>query len=182
MLPNERQGNDPTGVLLKRGLCRVGVFALLWWVLTDGDHGSWLIGVPTVIAAAVASLWLMPARLWRWRLAGVIRFFPFFFWHSVRGSIDVAVRALHPHLPLAPAVLQYRLRLPDDLARVFLVNTVSLLPGSLSAELQSDYLTIHVLDGSLPMRATLQSLEVRVAEIFGVELIEHVDAAETSHA
>lgn len=182
MLPNEQRGNDPTGALLVRGLGRGGAFALLWWVLTDGDHGSWVIGVPTVVAATVASLRLMPGKLRRWRLAGMMRFFPFFFWQSVRGSIDVAVRALHPHLPLAPAVVQYRLRLPDDLARVFLVNTVSLLPGSLSAELQGDHLTVHVLDGSLPMGATLQSLEARVAGMFGVDLIEHADIGETFHA
>jgi len=181
MRQNNQRGEPQPGGLLRRSAWRAAALALLWWVLTAGDPGSWVVGVPAVVAATWASLRLIPRKLWRWRLAGLLRFLPFFLWESVRGSLDVSVRALHPRTPLAPAVLHYRLRLSDDFACVFLANTMSLLPGSLSADLHHDRLTVHVLDGSLPVEARLKSLEARVGQMFGVELLEHTVLAETSH-
>jgi multicomponent Na+:H+ antiporter subunit E len=181
MLQDNQRDQHLAWGLLRRGALRATALALLWWVLTDGDRGSWVIGVPGVVSAALASLMLVPGKLWRWRLAGMLRFIPFFLRQSVRGGLDVSIRALHPHTPLAPAVQHYRLRLHDDFARVFFANTVSLLPGSLSADLQHDRLTVHVLDGSLPIQATLQALEVRVAGVFGVELAADALPAEVPH-
>jgi multicomponent Na+:H+ antiporter subunit E len=111
------------------------------------------------------------------------RFLPFFLWQSLRGGIDVARRALHPRLPLAPLLLDYPLRLPDGPACTFLANTVSLLPGTLSADLENGCLTVHVLDGSQPdVSAELQSLEALIADLFGVELSQNIVTMERPHA
>jgi multicomponent Na+:H+ antiporter subunit E len=175
---DSREHAPPRWLLLRRGPWRAAAFAVLWWVLAAGDVGSWVIGVPVSLGAAAVSLSLAPHKLWRWRLIGMARFIPFFLRESLRGSIDVAIRALHPRLPLAPEVVHYRLRLPDDFARVFLANTVSLLPGSLSADLQHDRLSVHVLDRSLPVEATLRSLERRVAGLFGVDQADSTASVE----
>ena len=89
---------------------------------------------------------------------------------SLRGGVDVALRALHPRLPLAPALLAYDLRLAPGLARIFMVNVVSLLPGTLSADLSGSGLSVHVLDRNLPVQHQLQALEQQVAMLFGVSL------------
>ena len=40
-----------------RSVClRAALFALMWWILTDGDMNSWLVGVPVVLIATVASV------------------------------------------------------------------------------------------------------------------------------
>lgn len=163
-----------------RGQKRIGVrqvvlralaFAALWVILTRESLSSWVVGVPAVAAATLASLALLPSVPWRWRLGGLLRFLPYFVVRSVLGSVDVARRALHPRLPLAPLLVEYPLRLRDGLARVFLVNTVSLLPGTLGAELHSDRLTVHALDGGVAaVSAELEFLEELVANLFGAEL------------
>ncbi len=153
-----------------RGLLRAIWFAMLWWIVTRGDPTSWVVGIPAVIAATLMSVVLLPERTWRWRVLGGARFLVYFLRQSVLGGFDVAWRAFHPRLPLAPGLYMYTLRLPSGPAQTLLANTVSLLPGTLSATLQEDRLTVHTLDTSQPLLAQLQHLEEVVALLFGVQL------------
>lgn len=152
------------------GLPRLAFLTLLWWVLSGGAAAAWAVGVPTIAAAYLLSLALSKPVVRRWRLPGLFRFLSYFAIHSVRGGVDVAWRALHPSMPLHPGIVHYRWRLPAGPERIFLANIVSLLPGSLSAELDSRSLTLHVLDSRLPFATALRELEARVADAFGLPL------------
>lgn len=143
---------------------------VLWWVLTDGHTGSWFIGIPVIVLATGASLLLQSHVLWKWRLAGLVRFFPVFLWLSFRAGFEVAIPAFHPRRPLAPGLLDYPLRLPIGPSRIFFTNTISLSPGTFSADLKEDHLTVHVLDMRRPVLENLQFMESLVAELFGIQL------------
>lgn len=145
-----------------------GLYAVLWWALADGQPGSWGVGVAAACAAAALTVVLAPARLVRWSLGGAVGFLPFFLWQSLRGGIDVALRASSPSMPLAPGFVRYRWNLPEGPARVLFANCVSLSPGTLSARLDEEGVTVHVLDLSQPTTARLSALEARVAAVFGV--------------
>jgi multicomponent Na+:H+ antiporter subunit E len=147
---------------------RIVLFALLWWILTEGAMSSWLVGVPVVAFAVLASGALLP-RI-SWSLSGIIGFIPFFLWRSLYGGVDVARRALHPRMPISPGMIDHRWRLPPGLPRVFMANTVSLLPGTLSAELDEAYLRVHVLDKTAVCASDLAVVETRVARLFGLNL------------
>ena len=155
------------------GFARFGVrtvlFALLWWILTEGAMDSWLVGAPVVVCAVLASGTLLPRV--SWSLSGIIHFAPFFLWRSLYGGMDVAWRALHPRLPISPELLDHRWGLPPGLPRVFMANTVSLLPGTLSAELGEEYLHVHVLDQTGAFASDLALIEARVAKLFGLQLV-----------
>ena len=163
--------NIPTGsanVYLRTWLLRLVLFALMWWVLTDGAMDSWPVSLPVVLIATLASVMLMPPL--SWSLRGMLLFIPYFLWRSLRAGVDVARRALHPQLPIAPGLFDYRFRLPPGLPRVFMANTVSLLPGTLSVELGENILRVHVLDETGAINEELNLLENRLADIFGLEL------------
>ena len=147
---------------------RGGVFSLLWWVLTDGAASSWWIGVPAVLLAVAASAALLPPTTFVWY--EFLRFVPFFLIRSLLGGADVAWRAFHPSLPIAPDLIEYPLRLSPGLPRVFMANTVSLLPGTLSAALDRNVLKVHVLDCRRGVLAELKVVEQRVARMFGTSL------------
>jgi len=150
-----------------RGLpARLAGFALVWGVLTGGAPNTWPAGSLAVATAALVSLALRPPRPWRMRLGGVLRFVPYFVRQSLRGGLDVARRAFAPGLPLNPVLVEHPLGLPPGTARIFLLNTVSLLPGTLSADLRGDLLVVHGLDAELPLAAELRRLEALVAELF----------------
>ena len=147
---------------------RGGLYALLWWILTDGAAGSWWIGVPAVLFALVASTALLPPAHFRWH--EFLRFMPLFLIRSLRGGTDVAWRAFHPRMPIAPKLIDYPLRLPPGLPRVFMANAVSLLPGTLSADLNRSVLKIHVLDGRTGFLSEIEFVEQGVARIFSMSL------------
>jgi multicomponent Na+:H+ antiporter subunit E len=87
----------------------------------------------------------------------------FFLKASLISGLDVVRRALHPKMRLHPDLIDYRLSLATEAARIFMADVVSLLPGTLSADLAGGRLTIHVLDRNMPVHAELEALEERVA-------------------
>jgi multicomponent Na+:H+ antiporter subunit E len=156
-------------------LVRTALFAGLWWVLTAGNPESWIVGGPAVILAGFTAYLLAGPKLRRWRLSGLVRFVPFFLWHSLAGGIDVARRALHPKRPLVPGFVDYRMGISHNAARVFMINTISLLPGTLSADITGDKLTVHALDTNLPVLSELKAIESRVTDLFGLQANKETD-------
>ncbi len=156
--------------LVRDSLRRTLLFGVVWWVLVDGDMASWPIGAPVIAIAVVVSAMTAGQYSSHWRFSDVPRFFLYFVWKSLVGAIDVARRAFHPRLPLEPVLREYRLRLPDGRGTVFFANIVSLLPGTLSAELKSERLVVHVLDGRGPYLHELGALEERIAHLYGQDL------------
>ena len=146
------------------------VFAWVWMLITEASADAWIIGGPVVAAAAWTAIRLAPGGRWRWSLAGFLRFVPHFARCSFLAGLDVAWRSLHPRLPIHPRLLEFDLRLPNGTARIFFMNVVNLLPGTVSADVCDDVLIVHVLDGTQPTRKLLTRLEQVVAELFSISL------------
>ena len=138
---------------------------MLWLILTGGQGNSWWIGIPTVVASVFVSIRLLPPTALN--ALELLKFVPFFLWRSLQGGADVAWRAFHPTLPIAPTIIDYPLRLPAGMPHVMLANMVSLLPGTLSVALDGNTLKVHVLDGRGDSMSALKALEHRVARICG---------------
>lgn len=144
-------------------------YALLWYVLTDGDTASWVVGVPTVLAAAAVGL-AQRGMPWRLRLSGAVRFAAFFLAESLKGGLDVALRVVHRRVRIAVELLDYELYLlREPPERDLFVLCVSLLPGTLVASIEEHHLVVHVLDVGAPVRQDLARLERAVAGLFGVD-------------
>lgn len=139
----------------------------IWLVIAEGEIGSLVVGAPLALVAALISVSLAPVSGNRVSLGGLARFAGYFAVESVRGGIDVAIRAYRPSMPIDPACVSYALRLKEPLARVVFANTVSLLPGTLSASFEGDALVVHALDQAQPVIESLATLERRVADLFG---------------
>lgn len=160
---------------------RFVVFVVLWWVLSEGAGSSWIFGVPFALFAGAASLRLTPERGFRIRPLGTLQFAAYFAYHSVAGGIDVALRALRPSMPIAPGFVTCEVRLPTDSARVMLADTVSLLPGTLSAGFEGESIVLHVLDCSLPVQEDVRRVEERIAAMMGLELRPPAGAGQGGH-
>ena len=94
-------------------LAKTAILALLWYVITRGQTSAWIIGLPAVALAAMASVTLGRASLPRISLAGLVGFIALFLRESVRGGLDVARRTLAPKLRIQPGFTLYRPRLND---------------------------------------------------------------------
>jgi multicomponent Na+:H+ antiporter subunit E len=69
-------------------------------------------------------------------------------------------------MPLQPMLVEYRTELPAGAPRVVFANVISLLPGSLCADLEDDVLTLHLLAESAADRRALQRLERTIGHLF----------------
>ena len=168
--PGTAWRNVPTGLLLRSGAIRFVTLALLWLALTEGDLDTSWLGFLAVVAATLSSLVLLPPASRPWSPAGTIRFAGFFLRQSVIGGVDVALRALKPGINLDPDLVEYTTRLPEGLPRVLFANTISLLPGTLSAEVRDRQLLIHTLATGPDLRSELRRTEEMVAGLFGAGL------------
>lgn len=150
---------------LRRGL----LLSFVWWMLTEGRADSWDVGAVSVIAALAASLYLSPPQRGRFLWHQLPAFAGFFLVHSVCGGIQVAARALRPRMNLAPGWIDVPLTLPDGLPRVLLVNTLNLMPGTVSTNIKGDALRLHVLDMRLPVAGAVRKVETHIGRLLGLE-------------
>lgn len=148
---------------LRRGI----LFALLWWILSEGRAEGWELGAIAVAAALWASLRLLPPAAGRISLVGLCAFLGHFVWNSVRGGAQVALIALRGRHALRPRVLELQLALAPGAPRILMINALGLMPGTLGVQLDGDRLRLHVLDERMPIVAETQALELRIARLFG---------------
>lgn len=148
-------------------LLRAAGFATLWWLLAEGRTDGWALGAAATALATWASLVLLPLRDQRISPVGVLRFLGFFVFHSLRGGVQVATMALHGRAALRPAMQEMTVTLPPGGARVLLVNSLGLMPGTLGVEQAGETLRLHVLDERLPVVAEARALEAAIEGIFG---------------
>lgn len=151
-------------------LWRAVGFAAFWLVLVGPNLASWIVGGPAVAAATLASLKLSEPRARSLSLPGLARFIPFFLWESLRGGFDVAARVMLPRLRVQPGTTTYNIRLRNPTARLVFLDSISLLPGTLSADLKGDLLWVHALEITADVDQGLMDLEERVADLFGETL------------
>lgn len=144
-------------------------FAVLFalWLVFEGLHG-WPVGVLAALIGSALAAWLADSEPFFWNPLRLIEFGGFFVLESFRGGIDVAWRSLHPRMPVSPRVFAYKIRIPEGQPSTLLISTISLLPGTLSAELQGDehVLIVHALaEGG---EESVARLERRIARLFSV--------------
>ena len=151
---------------MTHALPRLLLFAMLWLVLMPSV--LWydlLFGLVTALAASFASLRLLPPAQGSVGLLPLLMLMPRFVWQSVMAGWDVAWRAFHPKMPLAPGFITYPTALVPGLARNTFTTLTSLLPGSLPCEHTKDGIVYHVLDTHQAHLEQLAREEQRLATV-----------------
>lgn len=64
----------------------------------------------------------------------------------IRANFDVARRVISPHLDIKPAIVNVHTELHSDLGRMWLANSITLTPGTLSVDVEGDTLKVHWID------------------------------------
>ncbi|MGB3222570.1 MAG: Na+/H+ antiporter subunit E [Desulforhopalus sp.] len=153
------------GALLKNFLFRLFLLAILWWGLSEGRLPNVLVAFIIISMVAWSSLYCIRPGTWSIHWPGLLGFIGFFLIETFLAGLDVAYRAFHPKLPLAPGIISYTLQLPKPSSKIFFVWIVSLLPGTASVSLQENRVLIHVLDTRQSNHKKLEAIENRVARL-----------------
>lgn len=145
-------------------LIRMAGYALVWWVLTGGEAGSWVWGVPAVLAAALLNPFPAKGRL-RLRPVVLFRFCCVFIAWSVRGALDVGGRVLRPERLLTTTLVDHPWTLRARSARIFFANLINLMPGTLCIRITDSTMTVHVIGDPERALTALTRLEAIVMQL-----------------
>ena len=157
-----------TPTLMRALLFRLILYSFLWWGMSEDRLPSILPALGFIVLTTGVSFYCIPPGRWSIRVTKLPGFLLFFLVETFLAGMDVAFRAFHPRLPLAPDVVAYNLQLPRQSAEIFFVWTVSLLPGTACVSLEENQVLIHVLDKHQAQQEKLRSIEKRIACLFGL--------------
>ncbi len=100
-------------------------------------------------------------------------YFPYFWWEHFKANLDVAYRVLHPKLPIRPAILRMKSELKSDMGLTILANSVSLMPGTTTMDIDPDRGLIYVhcmyiseADGGQAIQRVVHRFERMLKRIF----------------
>lgn len=136
----------------------------LWLVLTEGQALGPAALVVVVAAIAVGRLY-GPEHMHPWRPLQLLAFLGYFVRGSLRGGVDVARRAFSPSMPIDPCTVRRPVRVGSGQPRTLLVSAISLMPGTLTADVDGEELVVHLL--APDMEREIDGLERRIVALFG---------------
>jgi multicomponent Na+:H+ antiporter subunit E len=159
---------------LGAGALRLATLGVVWWAVSEGETYGWYYGAIVVALATALSLHLRPPRAeglsprsFGRRVGALLSLTGWFVARSFVGGVDVARRAVSPGLDLQPGLVRHDLAIPPGHARSVVVGLISLMPGTLSAELDGDVLHVHALDVTTDVNEQVSELEDRVGRVTG---------------
>ena len=92
---------------------------------------------------------------------------PWLLWQIFRANVDVALRILHPRMPIDPRVIRVKAGQRSDVARVVYANSITLTPGTISLVVQDNRIQVHAIDKSGLEQLKQDEMNRRVAQIEG---------------
>jgi len=125
------------------------IVCMLFWVLITLNLSKPYL-ITGLGASFFATLFFGRYFLKGWtRFLNPVRYFwailyiPVFVWECIKANFDVAYRVIHPALPIKPGIVKVKTGLKTDIARVFLANSITMTPGTLSVDIIGENLYIH---------------------------------------
>jgi multicomponent Na+:H+ antiporter subunit E len=158
---------------------RIVLFLLLlaFWLLLSGRRDPHLVVSGVVAAAAITATGapLLDRTIGR---AGarprihLLRGIPLTVWlfgRMARSAVQLARIVLDPRLPPEPGIVRFRTQLSSPSARMILANSITLIPGTMTLDLQGDELTVHSFTPDAVQEFASAELQNRIAAVFGDE-------------
>lgn len=95
----------------------------------------------------------------------VFCYVPVLIWECLKANLDVALRVIHPKLPIKPGIVKIKTDLKSETGLTFLANSITLTPGTMSVDIDRDrgVLYIHWIDTKV---TDIESATQRIAGRF----------------
>jgi multicomponent Na+:H+ antiporter subunit E len=155
---------------MRKGLQIIRNSGLLFvlWILLSGRSESWLVILGLLGSIGIA--WFHSVQPGRESSAiPALRFMvylPWLFYRVLISNLHTAFVILHPKMPIDPVMIRYPTRLRNSAAITLLANSITLTPGTVTAETAPGELTVHALDSNSSLDLTSGRLEAKIAWIF----------------
>ncbi|MGQ9615636.1 MAG: Na+/H+ antiporter subunit E [Spirochaetota bacterium] len=125
------------------------IFLIIIWLLLTLN-----VTVPNIIVGVVATLLVTIfyakyslesdrklLQIGRYFWAFIYLFI--FLWECIKANIDVMYRVVHPAMPIKPGIVRVKSSLKTDIGKVFLANSITMTPGTITVDIIDDNFYIH---------------------------------------
>ena len=76
-------------------------------------------------------------------LVAGLRYYAYFFKELIKSNLRLTAIVVSPELPIKPGIVKVRTGLKSRMGRLMLANSISLTPGTLTVELDGEWLYVH---------------------------------------
>ena len=128
----------------------VAVALVLFWLLLSGHYTALLLTLGATAVALV--IWFLRRMDRRDGLTidlrpgfGLFRYAAWLSWTVIKSNIDVARRIWSPDLPIRPTWGWLEVRAHTPLQKTLYANSITLTPGTLTAQVDEQRFLIHAL-------------------------------------
>ena len=140
------------------------------WVLLSDSYEVFHLALGCVLSLGVALLNTPDTRspLQDIRWVGLLTYVPWLLARILQSGIHLSMLILHPRLPIDPKLLRYETKLRNPAAIVLLGNSITLTPGTITADLNSTELLVHAMDDQAAGDVTSLRMERNISAAFGL--------------
>ena len=96
----------------------------------------------------------------------ILLYLPWLFYKIIQSSLHVSKLILHPALPIDPQLISVESKLHHNPAVVLFGNSITLTPGTITAEVDRNKLIVHAMDKALSKDLESKEMESKIADIF----------------
>lgn len=128
----------------------LALFLFAIWVLLSGHYTPLMILFGVLSTLFVVFLATRADLIDRETQPVLIKLSVLFYWvwlgrEIIKSNIDVTRRILSPGLPISPTVFTVRATQKTELGRVTYANSITLVPGTVTMDVDEDVFTVHAL-------------------------------------
>jgi len=147
-----------------------------FWIFLSGklDAVHLMIGLASAAAVSVLSCWPLTRKRHLFEELRlpilIVRAGWYALWLLGRitlAAFHVSRLVLDPKMPISPKFIKHKTLLENDAERVIFANSITLTPGTITADMAGDELTVHQLDDNSAGDIVSQNMEKHIARIRG---------------
>jgi multicomponent Na+:H+ antiporter subunit E len=153
-----------------RHAINLGLFLFAIWVLLSGHYTPLMILFGVLSTLFVVFLATRADLIDRETQPVLIKLSVLFYWvwlgrEIIKSNIDVARRILSPGLPISPTVFTIRASQKSELGRVTYANSITLVPGTVTMDVDGDVFTVHALTREAAADLKRGEMDRRVCDV-----------------
>ena len=146
------------------------LFLFAIWLLLSGHYTPLILALGLLSTLLVVVLVIRADLIDRENQPILIKPSVLFYWlwlcrEIYRSNIDVAWRILHPALPISPNIFTVRAGQKTELGRVTYANSITLIPGTVTVDVDEDIFTVHALTQAAATSLKSGDMNRRVSNI-----------------
>ena len=140
----------------------------VFWVLLSASFDWVHLGLGLVFSFSVAwinsghSPFVPKFSFW----LRILLYLPWLFYKIIQSSLHLTRLILHPALPIDPHLISVDSKLNHHAAVVLFGNSVTLTPGTITAEVDRNKLIVHAIDKVSGEDLESNQMESKIADIF----------------